>query len=382
LTPDQQQFISDHIDADVGKLLLNPPKGISDVPFLAEQIRSRQKAKEKLPTWMANPALIFPPPLSVEQCSSEVTASYKAGLVSGEHLFDLTGGMGVDTLAFAERFQYVTYVEQNQLLCDRFRHNAGFFGKKIDVQNATAEEFLHQNSFNKNTVFFIDPARRDTNARKVFRFADCSPNLIELLPAFRSCGAKVLVKAAPLIDLKLGIDELGNVSAIYVVSVKNDCKEVLFLIDFEAAAETPIIHTINFATEVTEQFNFTFDEEANAEVHYFAPKKFLQLPNTSVLKAGAFKSIAQQFGIQKISANTHLYTSDKPIASFPGRQFEIIGGKEDIKRLKQTNVITRNYPLTPEQLLKKFGLKEGGDSYLVGFKDTQDKPILLLANKI
>ncbi len=383
MTEAQQRFISQHIDADVGKLLLNPPKGVSDIPFLAEQIRSRQKAKDKLPSWVANPTVIFPPPLSVEQCSSEVTAKYKASLISGEHLIDLTGGMGVDTLAFSDHFAQVTYVEQNPVLCERFTHNAEVFGKKkIDMLNTTAEAYLKGNSFDKNTVFFIDPARRDEHARKVFRFADCSPNLIELMDVFRSFGARVIVKAAPLIDLKMGMEELGNVSVIHVVSVKNDCKEVLFLIDFESNVESPIIHSINFISDDQEEFNFTFDEEANAEVEYSVPKKFLQLPNASILKAGGFKSIAHRFDIKKISPNTHLYTSNEPIKNFPGRQFEIIGGKEAIGTITQANIITRNYPLTTAQIVQKYKLTEGGDAYVVAFRDAINSPKLTVCRRL
>lgn len=346
--------------------------------FLAEQIRSRQKAKDKLPTWVDQQALIFPPSLSVEQCSSEVTAKYKAGLVSGSHIVDLTGGMGVDTLAFAEHFAQVTYVEQNPELCERFAYNAAVFGKDVKVHCDTAEAFLVSQTLSAGTVFFIDPARRDENARKVFRFADCTPNVVSLLDFFQEQKATVLVKASPLIDLRQGLKELSHVKEIHVVSVKNDCKEVLFLLDFSREIKGPTIHAINFATEGREVFRFTFEEESHAQISYAPAGRYLLLPNASILKAGAFNSVAKQLNVRKISSNTHLYTADELIINFPGRQFEIIEMPVS-KKLERANVISRNYPLSPEQILKKYGLKEGGDYYLIAYRDMHEKSQIVVA---
>lgn len=382
MSEEEKQFILSNIDTDVTKLLLNPPKDFKErITFLTEQIQSRQKAKDKLPTWYANPDLIFPSPLSVEQCSSEATANYKAELLGGTHLIDLTGGMGVDTLTFADHFQHVTYVEQNEFLCSQMEHNAQALGKNVQVINDTAESFLAKRKFDSPSLFFIDPARRDNQAKKVFRFADCSPNINDLLDLFREIGSKVMIKAAPLIDLSMGIEELQNVEAIHVISVKNDCKEVLFLLDFQRKNTDVPIRTINLTNEGSEIFDFTFNEERASDLVLSDPKKFLLLPNASILKAGAFKSISTQFGISKIGTNTHFYTSDELVSNFPGRTFEVLN--EPIsKQLDRANVISRNHPLTPQQILKKFRLKEGGNRFILAFRDQNEKPQIVLAQKI
>lgn len=377
MTAEEKQFIKNNIGADVGKLLLNPPAPFSsNIRWLADQIKARQKAKDKLPDWYANFDLIFPPPLSVEQCSSQATAGYKTRLIKGGTLVDLTGGMGVDTLTLAGNFDKTIYVEQDAELCERLRHNASVLSTPVEVVNATAESFLTQIDLPSGPVtFFIDPSRRDQHARKVFRFADCSPNIAELLPKFKELGATVLIKASPLIDLKLGIEELGAVKEIHVLSVKNDCKEVLFLLDFRFKEESAI-HAVNLTPDGEETFIFHFSEEEQAQVKYADAQKYLLLPNASILKAGAFRSVADRFGLEKISPNTHLYTSDHPVVDFPGRQFEILD--EPVSpALKKANVITRNYPLTPQQILKKYKLKEGGEKYVVGFRDQRNIPHLV-----
>ncbi len=384
MTSEQKKFIQENVAADVNRLLLNPPSEFkSEIKFLAEQIQSRQKAKGKLPTWVENFDLTFPPPLSVEQCSSEETASYKSGLIKGQLLVDLTGGMGVDCLALSERFEQTIYVESQADLCDRFGRNAEILGRKIDVKNQSAEKFLSEFSLPEKTVFFIDPARRDEQAKKVFRFADCTPDVNELLNDFKKKAAKVLIKASPLIDLKQGLSELSHVVEIHVVSVTNDCKEVLFLLDFEKQPHEPIIKTINLAKR-TERFGFTFSEEELAESEFGEVGEVLLIPNSSILKAGAFKSVGKSFALKKLAVNTHLFTSEKQVDNFPGRQFTILEKQVDKKVLKtygvesRVNVISRNHPHSPEQILKKFKLKEGGDLYIIGFRDQRNKPQLTL----
>ena len=244
-----KQFISDNLNTDAQKLLLNPPSAFKEhIGFIVDQIISRKKAKTKLPDWYSNLDLIMPPPLSLEQCSSPTTSAYKAGLIQGDVLVDLTGGMGVDTLAFAERFQEVHYVEMNQSIGQVFEHNREVLKKEnIQTHHHTSEEFLA--SFSSKACFFMDPARRDEYKSRVFRFEDCSPNILELLPQFEQKAQRVLIKAAPMIDISLGIKQLEHVSEVHVVSVKNEVKEVLFLLDFEEPPlQEPIIKCINLET--------------------------------------------------------------------------------------------------------------------------------------
>lgn len=383
MTAEEKEFIKENMAADVNRLLLNPPALFkSNIKFLAEQIQSRQKAKGKLPSWGENYDLIMPPPLSIEQCSSEETADYKGGLVKGDVLVDLTGGMGVDCLALSRSFSRTIYVEQQLELCERFRQNSDVFGCKIEVVNQSAEEFL-KDLKEENVTFFIDPARRDPNAKRVFKFSECSPNVVELMPYFKKKALKVLIKASPLVDLKQGLSELQSVAEIHVVSVKNDCKEVLFLLDFEREVQEPVIKTVNFSSE-RETFDFKLSAEESAGATLGDLDKYLLIPNASILKAGAFKKIGQVFGLKKLAANTHLYTSNSRVPKFPGRQFEVIAEKVDKKILqvngveKQVNVITRNHPNSALEILKKYKLKEGGELYIIGFRDQRNKPQLTL----
>lgn len=381
-----KKFIETHLDSDPQRLLLNPPTNWKEqTPLLADQLISRQKAKNKLPDWYHSQSLIFPPPLSVEQSSSPEAATYKADLLSGSHLVDLTGGMGVDCLALSTRFNNTTYVEQDSWLCRLFAYNQKHLGiGAIEVVHQPAEQFLQ--TFEGKACFFIDPARRDSSQKKVFRFEDCIPSMAELLPAFRTHASKVLIKAAPLIDLTQGIRELENVLAIHVVSIRNECKEVLFLLDFgQQAPQIPTIHCVNLANKQSMPFTFTLEEEKQTKIEYADAGNYLYDPNASILKAGAFKSITKRYPVKKLSANTHLYTSDQLIKDFPGRSFKVIDtslGKSALKALDQLNVITKNHPLKPEEVRKKYGIKDGGEQFLVGFRDQNNAPRFCLANSI
>lgn len=386
LTTEEKRFIQENLSTDVTKLLLNPPAELKDnIRFLVDQILARRKAKDKLPTWFANPDVVMPPPLSIEQSSSELLADYKAKLVSGKLLVDLTGGMGVDCLAMCKSFEETIYVESDPHLCDRFKHNTGVFDRTIQIQNETAESFLAKAIVPDNSVFFIDPDRR-SDTRKMVQFSDCTPDVTSLLIEFKK-ASQVLIKASPMLDIKAGINELENVAEVHVLSVKNECKEVLFLLDYVHEPIEPIIKTVNFLADGQENYEFKFSEEEAAELVLSNVSKYLLLPNASILKAGAFKTIGARFGLSKIASNTHIYTSDIPLPDFPGRQFEVIADHVSTKEIKEylpdrmVNVITRNYPAKPDEVLKKFKLKEGGELYLIGFRDAQNLAQLVLCNK-
>lgn len=383
LSPEFQDFLHANQHVEVTRLLLSPAP--VDVKEAAEQITSKRKAKDKLSAWFAAESVVFPPPLSVEQSSSQQAADYKSGLISGDVLVDLTGGMGVDCLALSRRFRKTIYVEQDQWLCTLFRHNQQQLNDNpIQVENATAEDFLH--SFRGRATLYIDPARRNAHQQKVFRFEDCSPDLTQLLGLLRSRADQVLVKAAPLIDLTLGIHQLQYVKEVHVVSIRNEVKEVLFLLDF-AFQDEPEIHCVNLGNEPT-VFRFKQQDEKKISPHHGPLKKYLYEPYSAILKAGAFKSISLVYPVQKLNANTHLYTSESYLADFPGRRWEVIASgikKNVLKNLLpsgKANVITKNYPLKPEELKKKLKLKDGGENYIVGFRDEQDKPQLVLASSI
>ncbi len=384
--PDVRAFIIENEHADIPKLLLNPPGAYADkIKLIADQIISRRKLKNKLPKWVES-EVILPPPVSAEQSSSQETADYKASFYHGDHLIDLTGGQGVDTIALSSNFNKVTYVEPDPWLCKLFSYNKDVLGReKIDVSESTAEYFLDQ--FNGSASYYIDPGRR-LEKRKVFKLEDCAPNLMELLPILKNKGDSVLLKLSPMMDIKEGIRKLSYVRSVHVVSVKNECKELLFHLEFPGRTENPSIICVNLKHEPHEVFEFSYKEERSAKAGYSIPKKFLYDPNASILKAGAFNLAGKRAGLFKISPNTHLYTSDQLNNKFPGRCFEVIGGQLKSVEIKKTlsgstvHVVTKNYPQSSDALKKKYGLKDGGEKYLIGLRDKTDTAGLFLCQRI
>ena len=389
-TSEVKDFIQHNLNSDIQKLLLNPLAEFGpNINEIVNQIQARQKAKGKLGSWVGNFDLIFPPPLSVEQASSEKTATYKKSLVKGEHLIDLTGGMGVDTLALSENFDHTTYVEQQPELAQVFEHNQKVLGsKKIEVISEEAASFLEKFkiSSKSGTAFYIDPARRNKAKGKVFNLEDCSPNIIELLPLLRRYCKQVLIKLSPFLDIKLILEKIGNVRELHVVSVKNECKELLVLVDFTFDSE-PIIKTINL-DNTNQIYNFTFSEEQDIKPSFNNAGRYLLESNASILKSGAFNKVSLDFSVTKLHPNTHLYSSESPIEGWPGRTFEILESKFDKKLLPKyatnqcMNVLTRNYPTNAASVKKKFKLKDGGDFFLIGFSGIDKKSHLVVAKKI
>ncbi len=387
-SPDIVNFIRENESTDIQKLLLNPPTEFKkQITFIADQILSRRKSKTKLPDWYGNYELIMPPPLSLEQCSSPATGTYKASIFSGNTLVDLTGGMGIDTMYLSDQFNEVHHVEMNEQIHQVFRHNLKVLSKPgITAHHSTAEEFISE--VGTNTSFFIDPARRSEQKSRVFLFEDCSPNVIELLSSFRIKADKVLIKAAPMIDISLAVSQLEQVKEVHVVSVRNEVKEVLFLLDYQTEApDEPIIKCVNLDT-AQPSYSFCTSNEKTATSSFSEPQRYLYDPNSSIIKAGAFKLIGSQYKLHKIAVNTHLYTSDTLIDNFPGRVFEILQSDVNKKNIGKfigdgkVNVLTKNYPQKPDELKKKLKVKDGGEFYLIGFKDHVNKPQLVLAKRV
>lgn len=377
-------FISDHLHDDVGQLLLNPPRKFRDqIRLIADQLLARQKAKKKLPLWYANPDLVFPPPLSVEQASSAETAAYKASLLSGELLVDLTGGMGVDVLEISQNFIEATYVDRNIAVAATFKYNLNVLRRDLQVLPISAESFLKKYPV-KNTAIFLDPARRN-NLEKVFQINDCTPNLHDLMPTLMSSN-QCLIKLSPFLDITSIIQSLPCIVEIHIVSVKNECKEILVLMTPTAGSLDPKIICVNLPHHSS--FTFRIREESEAVSKLGPPEKYLYEPNASIMRAGAFKSIGNAFALKKLNANTHLYTSDIVIINFPGKIFEVIEAnvrKSDLLAYApnhQINVISRNHPSSAIEIKKKFKLKDGGNYFLICFKDLNDKPRMCIAKLV
>lgn len=390
LQPDVQQFIKTHEKDDPFSLSLRF-KDVSGVAIkiIAEQIAAKQKAKTKLPEWYATEGIIFPPLLSMEQCSSEVTAKYKSQLFQGRSLADLTGGAGVDTCYLAKNYSQVHYVEQYAGLAETTAHNF----KVLNVDNCkihitSAETFLEQLHENVDN-FYIDPARRDDHAQKVFRFADCTPNVINLLPILLAKGKQVIIKASPMLDIDQALNELDHVRQIHVISVDNECKEVLYIIDNEQIDDVDMF-TVNLKkNDMKEFFTYKKREESLVKASYAPPLKFLYEPNTSILKAGAFQIISLKYNVDKLHQHTHLYTSTNYVDNFPGRKFRIIDvlpyNKKIISKTlgeKKANITARNFPDDVKTIRKKLGLTDGGNKYLFAFTDIENEKRVAVTEKV
>ena len=354
--------------------------------WFLQQVEGRERTADKLPTFATIEEWWYPVRLSCEQCSSEQTAKYKASLVNGEKMVDLTGGYGVDSYFLSEHFEHCDYVEQNEELCRIVAHN--FADKPITVHNSTAEDFLK--SAGSYDLVYLDPARRDSHGGKVFRLADCTPNVVELLPelcAHLTENGRLMLKLSPMLDITQATKELSLLLwDVYVIAVKNEVKEVLMVSQESGVRNQESGITAIDLSYPEQAFSFTREEESNSEavcqpegrsVFSQAKPVFLYEPNAAILKAGAYKLIAQRFGLQKLDVNTHLYCSENLVPDFPGRVWKIVDHKPD----KQANVLTRNYPLTPEQLKKKLHLRDGGTAYVIGCR-VAGKPTLFFAERV
>ena len=386
-------FIRAHTTDDVRQLALRGTKDPQvDLPFALQQIEGRQKAQAKLPEHFAREEVLYPVTQSMEQCSSATTADYKATLIEGTSLADLSGGFGVDTFAFARHFRHCTYIEPQPGLCDIVRHNATVFGlDNIEILQGTMEEEMEH--IGQVDWLYVDPSRRDSHGRRVVTLEACTPDLTQCLPLLHAHARKgVLAKLSPLIDLGGTLRQLPETAEIHVVAVNGECKEVLFLLRFEGKTHnTPKIQAVNFVQGQPRTFAFTLEEEAAAKPVLAANLgTYLYEPNAAILKAGAFKCLATRFGIQKLHPHSHLYTSDTLLPDFPGRTFSIMEqipfGKRAATAVAaitdRANVAVRNFPLTAEELKAKLKLKDGGDVYLFGTTLSGGDKTLLLCKRM
>lgn len=385
IDPALQEFICSHENDDEQNLILKH-KSICNVPasLVANQINGRRKAKIKLPSFYKTAGIVYPPGRNLEQSSSEQTALFKTTLFDkGDCFVDLTAGFGVDTFFFSKIFNESHYVEQSSGLLPFAKHNHQQLGSgNIQYHESSCENFLRQTQKSFDLIY-LDPSRRTEGNQKVFRLADCTPDVTTLLPLMFSRASNILIKVSPLLDLQQGIKELSGVQKIFVVSVGNECKELLFLCNKNFRGE-PIIETVNILPNESQRFHFYLSNEKNINATFSNPQNYLYEPNASILKAGAFKSIAKDFDLIKIDASTHLYTSANFVERFPGRIFRCLTLlKPDEKAARKyipdgkANVTTRNYPLTPEQLKKKMKLTDGGQQYVIGFSGATEKFVML-----
>ncbi len=392
LSPAERLFIQDHLTDDVRALSLRPQAAGIDTKKVIAQIAARQKGREKLPTWYANDALLFPPALSVEQASSERTAQYKASLVSGTMLIDLTGGMGVDTWAFAQRIDRVVYVEQQPDLAMLATHNLPVLGAtNVDVQTGNGLALIDHFAQAADWIY-LDPHRRNEQGGKVVRLADCEPDLSrpDTITALLKKGNRLLVKVSPLLDIDSTVRSLFSVEAVHIVAVQGEVKEILLTIGQQPVSASSVeVVAINLTTTGNTVFRFRKGDEAGSNVRLSDPQQYVYEPNAAILKAGAFRLVADRFDLAKLAPNSHLYTGSELKSDFPGRAFRLEHViKPDRKQVEsilptmKANLTVRNFPQSVADLRKKLKLSEGGDTYILATTLQNGDKRLLITKKV
>ena len=378
-------FIRQHAADDVRKLALQGTKDAAvDLSMALQQIAGRQTALKKLPSWAAVERVLYPPHLNMEQCSSEQTARYKARLAgSGDTYVDLTGGLGVDFYWMSQGFKQRYYVERNAELCELVEHNFRTLGHSCSVCCCDTATYLP--TVPHADVVFLDPARRNEHGGRTYDIKDCTPNILELLPLLMEKADKVILKLSPMLDWRKAVDDLQYVREVHIVSVDNECKELLLVLEQTERPLRLVCVNNNQIFEVS-----SHSSPLTSHPSPLTPEQFLYEPNASIMKAGCFDALAQQYPVCQVSANSHLFLSSVEIEDFPGRRFQICAIsstnkqtlKETLAGVSRANITVRNFPMSVEQLRKKLHLKDGGDTYIFATTEADGAHSLYICRKI
>jgi hypothetical protein len=368
LTAAVQAYINANLHADVSKIALgkSPFQDVS-APELALQLAAKKKSAHKLPNWFNAENIYYPALLSIEQCSSVPTATYKANLATGKKLIDLTAGFGVDSYFFSKKVERVSSCELNPELAAIAAHNAKILNApNLEVFAVDGINFLAE-TLEKFDTIYIDPARRNVTG-KVFRLADCTPDITVNLPLLLDKAERIIIKTSPLLDMSSGLSELQQVSEIHILSIKNECKELLWIIDKNHSGTPKIIcATLNNQLKT---FSFLLSEiQAIADIGLDLPTGYLYEPDVALLKSGAFNLIGKTFNLKKLHAQSQLYFSSTVDPTFLGRIFEIeqVLTLGELKKEKHLigNVIVRNFMDRPENLVKKYKITPSHDHFII-----------------
>jgi len=382
-----QDFILKNQKENLAKLILKgSPFSEVTIQEIATQISALNKAEKKLPTWFSNKDIIYPEALNLEQTSSETTAKYKASIIFGDNLIDLTGGFGIDDFYFAQSFKNITHCELNIELSELVSHNFNVLGL-INIKTVKGDSIEYLQATDEHfSWIYLDPARRDDYGGKVFHLNQCTPNVTEHLSLLFDKTDNILIKTSPLLDLKAGIIELKFVKEIHIVSVHNEVKELLWILKKGYQKETQI-KTINFLKDKSQKFEGCFNEDQE-NYKLRMPENYLYEPNPAIMKSGLFGTLSQETKTSKLHANSHLYTSAH-LQDFPGRSFEILDiwayNKKSLKKnfkSEKANITTRNFPKSVEAIRKELKIKDGGDHYLFFTTDMNDSKIIINCKKI
>ena len=394
------QYIRQHADGDVRKLALQGVKDAEiDLQVALQQIVGRQTARKKLPSWAANDNIVYPPHLNMEQCSSEQTARYKAQLAGlGDSYVDLTGGFGVDFYWMSQGFQERVYVEKNEQLCAISTKNFRTLGLVCSVCCCDTATYLTE--LDHVDVIYLDPARRDEHGARTYDIADCSPNVMGLLSQLLQKAHRVILKLSPMLDWRKAVDDLGRVSEVHIISVNNECKELVLVLSGNQS-ETINLYCVNNDNvfHIVRSLRTASSQPTDHEFAAYGPNtarflssdaKYLYEPNASIMKAGCFEALEERYAVRQVSVNSHLFLSVDKIDDFPGRSFQILSIssmnkrelKEALKGIDKANIAVRNFPLTVDQLRKKLKLKDGGDVYIFATTEVNGEHSLFICRKI
>ncbi|XLS30735.1 THUMP-like domain-containing protein [Flavobacteriaceae bacterium M23B6Z8] len=388
LASEVQKYIQQQLNQDLNFLIFKKsPFSTVTMHELVKQISGKKNAYTKLPTWFETSGIYYPEKVSLEQTSSEKTASYKSSLIKGKSLVDLTGGFGVDSFYFSKQFDAVIHLEKNESLSEIVSFNYKQLGaSNIECKTEDAETFLHRNQKTFDWIY-ADPSRRDDHLGKVFLLSECTPNIPELLDIIWQRTQNLLLKTSPLLDIQQGINELQHVKEVHVVAVKNEVKELIWILEKDYKGSIKIF-SVNIEKEKTDFFSFFYQEEKETKVFFSNPLNYLYEPYAAVLKSGAFKTISQKYKVSKIGINSHLYTSEALI-QFPGRIFEIQESlpfhKKTLKKRfskAKAHVTTRNFPWSVAKLRKELQILDGGEVYLFFTTDLKDNHLVIICKKL
>ena len=405
-----QEFITQHLDDDIRQLALrHAGRTDIDLAYALDQIAGRQRARTKLPRWAATEGIVYPPHISMEQCSSEQTAMYKAAVVrrlitelpvippllaNPLTLIDLTGGFGVDFSYLAPLFGKAVYIERQSHLCDISRHNMAALGiSQAEVVCGDCAQIIE--GINHATLIYADPARRSQSGGRTFAIGDCTPDVLSMRDTLLSKADYVMLKLSPMLDWRKAAADMGaQVGEVHIVSVGNECKELLLVLS-RKYTKIERIYCVNdgqelsFTPEELSQYSRFSHNSQLSQPPQAAPHAFLYEPNASLMKAGCFSLLEQRYGARQASRDSHLFVSASPVAQFPGRSFAIHAvtsmNKKELKSalagIGRANVSVRNFPLTADALRKKLKLRDGGDTYIFGTTTDDRRHVLFVCEK-
>ena len=388
-------FIEQNIDSNVSKIRLKYHlcKDLNfDVDFAITQIDSRQKSRKKLPGFIANKKFLFPTTISSEQSTSEILANFHSTIIGdGVSMLDMTCGLGIDVIFASRKYKMVTAIDINPIVTQCLKYNLELLSiDNVEVINDDSINYLN-NSIQKWDVIFIDPARRAESNKRTFAFEDCEPNIIDHFDLIKRHCHSLIIKASPMLDITNVINTVPQITDIWVLCLRNDCKEILVKCDFNSEVDSITIHTIDFDKDDNmNTFDFVWDKEWSNEIVYLEnideiSQKWLYEPNSSLMKCACWNALCTAYPkLMKFHPNTHLFVSSEFYEDFPGRVHRISDvynpKSKELKLLKGEyfNIVLRNYPMSVDAVKKQLKVKDGGNKFIYCFKYGKEKSAILL----